>query len=121
MPGSLTLFTLKLFTTPCFNFSFIGFSVFLFYFFNIFIVAKATTLTIIILAPELISYKYEITNPQSVNIVAKIELIIIIFDNLFAKVSAKYVGIARRAITKMSPTAFIAATTHKLAKIKISV
>ncbi len=82
---------------------------------------KTTTATIIILAPELISYIYEKINPKIVNIVAKIELIIIIVDNFEAKVSAKYVGIVKSAITSINPTALIAATTHKAAKIRISV
>ena len=65
--------------------------------------------------------KYETTRPDIVNIVAKIELIIIIEDNFVAKVSAKYVGIVRSAITKISPTAFIAATTQSADNIRISV
>ena len=67
------------------------------------------------------SYIYEKTNPKIVNIVAKIELIIIIVDNFDEKLSAKYVGIVRSAITKINPTALMAATTQSAAKIKIRV
>ena len=35
------------------------------------------------------------------------------------QLSAKYVGIVSKAITKISPTAFIAATTHKAHSTKI--
>ena len=67
------------------------------------------------------SYTYETTNPKIVNIVAKNELIIIIVDNLDAKFSAKYVGIVKSAITKINPTAFIAATTHKAENVVKSI
>jgi hypothetical protein len=67
------------------------------------------------------SKMYETISPHSVNIVAKIELIIIIVESLEEKVSAKYVGIVRSAITKISPTAFIAATTQSADNIRISV
>ena len=72
------------------------------------------------LAPLLISYKYENTSPKIVNSIAKKELIIIIVDNLLAKTSATNVGIVKRAITKIKPTALIAATTHRDTSIKMS-
>ena len=56
-----------------------------------------------------------------VNIVAKIELSIIILESLEAKLSAKYVGMVKSAITSINPTALIAATTQRAASIKIKV
>ena len=73
------------------------------------------------LAPELILYKYETTKPERVKAVASNELSIIILESLLQNDSAKYVGMVKSAMTKISPTTLIAATTVKAAMIKISV